>query len=85
MKKFRTIAGQRLHTTYQGKLLARPFHTCKVEFSRIIGPAGSASGRSNSSNSASCGNTVTRVPACRICLSAENRRPISAPKSPQRQ
>ena len=38
MKKFRTIAGQRLHTTYQGKLLARPFHSCKVESSRTVGP-----------------------------------------------
>ncbi|WJY73922.1 hypothetical protein CCANI_00255 [Corynebacterium canis] len=34
MKKFRTIAGQRLHTTYQGKLLARPRSTDKIELSR---------------------------------------------------
>ncbi|WP_345365856.1 hypothetical protein, partial [Corynebacterium canis] len=53
--------------------------TIRVELSRTIGPTTSASGRSDRAGSASCGNTAARRSACRICLSAENHWPISAP------
>ena len=71
MKKFRTIAGQRLRTTYRGKLPREQSRAIEFELSRTIGPATSASGRSDMANSASCGNTVPSTPACRICLNAE--------------
>ncbi|WJY74889.1 hypothetical protein CCANI_05210 [Corynebacterium canis] len=69
MKKFRTIAGQRLHTTYRQAGPSGASQTMRVEFSRTIGPATSASGRSDTASSASCGNTTNRRLACRICLS----------------
>ena len=39
MKKFRTIAGQRLRTTYRGKLPREQSRAIEFELSRTIGPA----------------------------------------------
>ncbi|WJY76218.1 hypothetical protein CCANI_12060 [Corynebacterium canis] len=83
-KKFRTIAGQRLPTTYRRKLRGKQSRAIEFELSRTIGPTGSASGRSNSSNSASCGNTTAQRPTCQICLSAKLGSHFNPTKSPRR-
>ena len=81
MKKIRTIAGQRLHTTYQGKLLARPQSTYNIKPLPTIGPATFASGTSNRASSASCGNTTAQRLGCQICLSGATGQPKQPPQT----
>ncbi|WJY74500.1 hypothetical protein CCANI_03215 [Corynebacterium canis] len=96
MKKFRTIAGQRLCTTYpephatyrritRGPVTQGFFVRSSSNFLELTPFAGSASGTSNTAVLPTCGNIPPNAPACRICLSAEDHWPISDPKSSQRQ